>query len=126
MGTLVMLFVSGGWLLFTYPYAVARGLRPRTHRTFTVRIRGERLVLVEGTDRRVVAIADIAAARFATNANWTESTLVDDALTLYGVGGRRLASIPASAASFAALRALLTARRIPVEVRDVAGPAYLD
>jgi len=68
----------------------------------------------------------IARARYAQNANWTESTIVEDALTLYDAHGSSPMKIPASAEGFRTLLGALQRHEIPITTVQVDAPAFLD
>lgn len=128
-GTLLFL-VSGGAvglvLLVQWRSSVRQGLRTRTRRAFTVRIAHDVLELRCGRTPRALPLARIARARLATNGNWTESKIVEDALSLFDARGRRVAKVPASAEGWRDLLDVLHQRGVAIEERAVDAPAFLD
>ena len=123
---LLMLLPFGEFfiLLAMVPMSVFQGLALRDHRPWCVTRDGALLRVSNGKRERVVALRDVRRMRWACNGNWTESTIVVDALTLFGDHGR-LVKIPGSAQGLAELRCELRKSVYEKQV-DVASPAYLD
>lgn len=71
-------------------------------------------------------LATIASARMVENDNWTESTVVEDALTLRDERGKRVLKVPRSARGFEELMAWIARAGLPLERVGVGGPAFLD
>jgi hypothetical protein len=82
--------------------------------------------ITRGNKRTSHPFEHIVRARLARNDNWTESTMLEDALGLFAVNGREIVRLPESATGFAALLAELNARGIPIEYVDVSAPSMLD
>lgn len=117
-------------LLIALPFWVAssvfQGMSLRGWQRWEVRLRAGKLELSAGRRSLLLEMESIAEARWATNGNWTRSRLVEDALTLYGWNGRRLAKIPESSKGFWKLRDVLRDSDIQFNTVEVAAPAYLD
>lgn len=126
----LLVLSSGGLFLVVLPawwwHSVHRGLRTRTRRPFSVRLDGDQLEIVDDGARHAIPLSHISRVRHARNANWTGSKLVEDAMTLFDVDGRRLAKVPVSASGFQDLRIWLETSSVPVQIVDVEAPAYLD
>jgi hypothetical protein len=123
MGMELLLFAIA--LPFWIAWSVHRGLRWRTNRPVVVRLEGEHVHVVEGIRTHVVALRDVTRVRVAENSNWTESRLVDAALTLFR-RRRLLVKVPLSAAGLDVLLAALETRGVRVDHVLVEAPAYLD
>jgi len=127
--TLLLLLMLGSGelliLLAMVPVSVFQGLALRDHRPWRVAREGGVLRVSNGKRASEVALSDVRRVRWAFNGNWTESKIVEDALTLYGERGRRLVKIPGCAAGIVELRQLLR-ERVHEEQVEVAAPAYLD
>jgi hypothetical protein len=84
------------------------------------------VVLVRGATTRGVPWREVKRARFAQNSNWTESTLVEAALQLFGPDGKERVRVPESAQGFELLLLELKKRNVPTENVEVSAPAFLD
>lgn len=114
-------------ILLQYPCSMHAGLIQRTGRVWRLEIGSEALcVLVDERKVGEFSLADVASARCARNSNWSESKLVEDALSLFDVRGRRLVKLPCSAKQVDALRGALARRNVPVEDVYVEAPSFLD
>ncbi len=112
-------------LLAMVPLSVHQGLAMRDHRPWRVTREGGVLWVSHGERETQVPVAAVRRMRWAFNGNWTESKLVEDALTLFGERGRKLVKIPGSAQGLDPLRRELR-QQFHEEQVDVAAPAYLD
>ncbi len=124
VGGLPLLFLLAlpGWLAWN----VWRGLKLRSRQPWKVEVVGEQLrVQIGPTLCHEWLLVSVRRARYAQNPNWTESTFVEDALTLYDGGGNAL-KLPASAEGFRELLTVLRARAVPIREVDVSAPAFLD
>jgi hypothetical protein len=72
------------------------------------------------------ALDSVVRARFTRNDNWTESTMLEDALGLFTLNGREIERLPESATGFKELLVELGARGISIDHVDVSAPAFLD
>lgn len=140
---LLMSYALGGWgvvgavvtigpflpvaaLVPWYFVARQRGLAPRSARPLAVTL-AEGALILEGLHRpRRVPLDAVRRARFVRNDNWTESKLLDDALTLLDGRGRVLGRVPLSAAGVEVLEGELRRRGVTVEERWVSAPTLLD
>jgi hypothetical protein len=129
---LVILAIGGPPLLFLLAlppwlmWSCARGMKLRSRTVWRLELREERLEVWVGPRRRWQRpLSAVQRARDARNANWTGSTFVEDALTLYDADGRAL-KIPSSAQGFSALLDALHGRQVPIARVDVSAPVFLD
>ncbi len=114
-------------LLPWHLWSVARGLRTRSRRAWRLSLTEDQLQVWVGERlRHQWRLGAIARARYAQNANWTESTIVEDALTLYDAHGSSPMKIPASAEGFRTLLGALQRHEIPITTVQVDAPAFLD
>lgn len=106
--------------------AVRRGLIRRSRAPCAVSLAQEILRVERGAKLTRHALGTIARARFARNDNWTESKILEDALSLFASNGREIERLPQSATGLDELLAELGARGIPIEDVYVSAPAVLD
>jgi hypothetical protein len=109
-----------------YFHAVHRGLVARSKVRCAVTISGATLHVDRGERRTSHALDAVAAARLAWNDNWTESNLLEDALTLFSARGRVIERIARSSTGCDALLDELRRRGASIEQVDVSAPVYLD
>lgn len=107
-------------------WSVWRGLRVRSSARWRVETTDDTFTIWKGASRRTLAIADIGGARLARNSNWTESRLVEDALTVMDRHGGQLLKLPASTQGFSTLLEVLDARAVPLSRVDISAPTILD
>jgi len=119
---LLFLLILPFWLV----RSIWQGLQLRTRRSYRVEIEDDVLVVHRDDRARRIPFDDIARGRHAENGNWTESKLVDDALTLYDADGRRLAKFPAASEGFDEALEVVERRGVPVDLVVVSAPAFLD
>jgi len=103
-----------------------RGLISRSRTPWVVTLAAGVVQLQNGTRARSIPLELVQRARLARNGNWTESTMLEDALGLMGANGSELVRLPASADGFEQLLAVLAARGVVVEEVLVSAPAVLD
>jgi hypothetical protein len=103
-----------------------RGLIPRSRVPCVVSLSDGALHVRRGDTCSSHALGIIVRARYARNANWTESKMLEDALGLFALDGREIERLPGSAANLGGLLVELEARGIPVEDVYVSAPAVLD
>lgn len=103
-----------------------RGLVSRSQIPCNVTMDAAFLHIERGSKQVSYAWANVVRARMAQNDNWTESTMLEDALGLFDARGREIDRIPESAVGFTALVAEISAREIPLDYVDVSAPAFLD
>lgn len=124
-----------GWFAGLAPFLVLipwyfvakhRGLAPRPRVSCVIRHSRTLLHVERGATPACYRLDAIVRARFAMNENWTESLLLEDALSLYAADGREIVRLGASAKGFEEVVARLKARGVPIEHVAVSAPAYLD
>jgi hypothetical protein len=132
---ITLVFVLGGVpLLFVIVLpiwtrrSVQQGLVRRSRTPVAVRTDAAReaIVVQKGERIEVLRFERISRARHGINGNWTESKLVEDALTLYDATGASVCKIPASALGFDDLVRELKNRGVAIETVDIEAPAFLD
>lgn len=106
--------------------AVHRGLVSRSDQPRTVEIDGGAATITHRNKRTRCELHQVSRARRAFNSNWTESRMLEDAVTLFSVKGRALVRVPVSADGFDRLMRELAARGVVVEDVPVSAPAFLD
>lgn len=106
--------------------ALHRGLISRSRVPCVVSLSQEVIHIERGDKLTSHMLGIIARARFAQNDNWTESTMLEDALGLFASDGREIGRLPRSATGFDELLVELGARGIPIEYVHVSAPAVLD
>jgi hypothetical protein len=107
-------------------WSVWRGLRVRSRARWRIEATDDAFTIWNGSKPLTLRIADIGRARLARSSNWTQSRLVEDALTLVDRRGARLLKVPASAQGFTTLLEALAASAVPMSRVDVSAPAILD
>jgi len=113
-------------LPFWVGWSLWRGLMLRSRVPAEVQVANGVVVVSTGRRRRWALLDNVGRARLAINGNWTDSTLVEDALTLFDTKGRTLAKIPMSAWRLDELLRALRDRQIKIERVEVSAPAFLD
>ncbi len=103
-----------------------QGLAIRGRTLSAVQLSETSVVLIRGATTRSVPWGEVKRARFAQNSNWTESTLVEAALQLFGPDGKERVRVPESAQGFELLLQELKKRNVPKETVEVSAPAFLD
>ena len=106
--------------------AMHRGLVPRSEQRHTVSVEGGAATLTHGNKRTRCDLNQVSRARRAFNDNWTESKMLEDAVSLFSAKGRALVRVPVSADGFDGLMRELAARGVVVEDVPVSAPAFLD
>jgi hypothetical protein len=106
--------------------AVRRGLAPRSTTSFTLAIREGDVVITHAIKAACYPLNEVARARVARNSNWTESKMLEDALSLVDTRGRRLARVPLTAHGVEEVVGELKRRGIPIDEVEVSAPAFLD
>jgi hypothetical protein len=130
-GGIVALGVVGPWLplLALLPWhfvAQHRGLARRSPSRCAVSLEDGFLLVTRGESRTRHALDAVIHARLARNGNWTESKLLEDALTLFAANGREMVRLPLSASGIDSVLHALEARGIVVRHVEVSAPAVLD
>ncbi|MBS2030825.1 MAG: hypothetical protein JST54_23175 [Deltaproteobacteria bacterium] len=103
-----------------------RGLISRSRTPWSVTFAEGVVQLQSGTRAWSIPLERVQRARLARNDNWTESTMLEDALGLMGANGGELVRLPSSAKGFEQLLAALRARGVAVEEVLVSAPVVLD
>ncbi|APR87289.1 hypothetical protein A7982_12638 [Minicystis rosea] len=103
-----------------------RGLARRSKTPSVVSVADGMLLVEHGERRARHALDAVARARIARNANWTESTMLEDAVGLFAANGREMVRLPLSAKDVDVVLRALEARGIPIEHVEVSAPAVLD
>lgn len=106
--------------------AVHRGLVPRSERRRIIELEAGAATITHGDKQTRCDLKQVSRARRAFNDNWTESKMLEDAVTLFSVKGRALVRVPVSAEGFDELMRELAARGVVVEDVPVSAPAFLD
>lgn len=113
-------------LPFWWARSVRKGLRTRRSQPCAVQTHSDAFLVRTGAREQSFPFPSVVRCRFAINANWTESKLVENALTLFDTTGKPLVKVPSSAAGFEQLVLALKDRNIPIDKVEVDAPAFLD
>lgn len=106
------------WMLM----ARRQGLAVRSRTPSSVRLTDAAVVVVRGETKRSVPWVQVTRARFARNANWTESTMVEAAIGLLGPDAKERARVPESAQGFELLLRELEERGVTIDYVEVSAP----
>ena len=99
-----------------------QGLAVRSRTPSSVQLTEAAVVVVRGETKRSVPWVQVTRARFARNANWTASTMVEDAIGLLGPDRKERARVPESAQGFELLLRELAERGVTIDYVEVSAP----
>jgi hypothetical protein len=107
-------------------WCLAKGMTIRRRTTWRLELREDQLQVWVGSRARWRwPLKAVRRARDASNSGWTDSTFVEDALTLYDAEGHSL-KVPASAEGFGELLTALRAMEVPISYVEVEPPVFFD
>ena len=120
----ILLFPIG--MLYIHVASIRQGLMKRDGAHWRIGIVKHCLQVSRNDSQRIFDIADIGSFRYAFNGNWTESSVVENALSVFDRQGRLLIKVPASAEGFDTVCTSLEAMDINFERVEVEAMAFLD
>jgi len=125
---LIVLIVLGAPSVFIYTHfrSLAKGLTIKDNLKWVILLTEDYLTVKYGKKEKRIALSSIDSAFYAYNGNWTESKVVEDALTLKDKNGKNIIKIPSSSEGINKLKEILINRLGKVSEIDVEAAAVLD